>query len=119
MAPGLRNYSLNAIRDLAGRLGPNDAIRVVVFDRSPSVLVDWTTSKEVVLTALTDLERQGVGMSRLQMQTQTIEQIDGMGGGRRNVSSRMQLARQYGSEVGMEIESLISSMQSSSSLSRR
>jgi VWFA-related protein len=112
MAPGLRNYSLNAIRDLAGRLGPNDAIRVVVFDRSPSVLVDWTTSKEVVLTALTDLERQGVGMSRLQMQTQTIEQIDGMGSGRRNVSNRLQLARQYGSEVGMEIETLLSSMQS-------
>ena len=81
----------------------------------PSVLVDWTTSKEVVLTALTDIERQGVGMSRLQTQTQTIEQIDGMGGGRRNVSCRLQLARQYGSEVGMEIETMISTACSRSS----
>jgi VWFA-related protein len=112
MPPGLRNYSLNAIRDLANRLGPNDGMRVVVFDRSPSVLVDWTTSKEVVLTALTDLERQGVGMSRLQMQTQTIEQIDQFPTGRRGVSSRLQLARQYGSEVGAEIQTLMSSIQS-------
>ena len=112
LPPGLRNYSLNAIRDLAGRLGPNDAMRVVVFDRSPSVLVDWTTSKEVVLTALTDLERQGVGMSRLQAQTQTIEQIDQIPRSRRGVSSRMQLAQQYGSEVGAEIQTLISSIQS-------
>ena len=112
IAPGLRNYSLNAVRDLAGRLGPNDAMRVVVFDRSPSVLVDWTTSKEVVLTALTDLERQKVGMSRLQMQTQTLEQIDQFPRTRRGVSSRMQLAQQYGSEVGAEIQTLISSIQS-------
>ncbi|HTR03911.1 MAG TPA: VWA domain-containing protein [Thermoanaerobaculia bacterium] len=111
LPPGLRNYSLNAIRDLAGRLGPNDAIRVVVFNRLPTVLVDWTTSKEVVLTALTDMERQGVGMSRLQMQTQTLAQIDSIGLSRRGVSTRLQLARQYGSEVGMEIENLIQSMQ--------
>lgn len=109
---GLRNRSLNAIRDLATRLGPNDAIRVVVFDRAPSVLVDWTTSKEVVLTALADIERQGVGMSRLQAQTQTIAMIDGMGQGRRNANSRMQLARQYGQEVGMEIENMLTSMES-------
>jgi VWFA-related protein len=112
MPPGRRNASLNAIRDLAGRLGPNDAMRVVVFNRSPTTLVDWTTSKEVVLTALTDLERQGVGMSRLQAQTQTIALIDGMGTGRRNASSRIQLARQYGSEVGIEIQSMIESMRS-------
>jgi VWFA-related protein len=112
MPPGLRNYSINAVRDLANRLGPNDAMRVIVFDRSPSVLVDWTTSKEVVLTALTDLERQGVGMSRLQMQTQTLEQIDQFPRSRRGVSTRMQLAQQYGSEVGAEIQTLITNMQS-------
>ena len=48
LPPGLRNRSLNAIRDLVTRLGPNDAMRVVVFNRSPKVLVDWTTSKETV-----------------------------------------------------------------------
>jgi VWFA-related protein len=109
---GQRNYALNAIRDLATRLGPNDAIRVVVFDRSPSVLVDWTTSKEVVLTALTDIERQGVGISRLQAQEQALAQITSMGAGRRNASSRVTIARQYGQEVGAEIEDMIHSMQS-------
>jgi VWFA-related protein len=112
LPPGLRNYSMNAIRDLAGRLGPNDGMRVVVFDQSPSVLVDWTTSKEVVLTALTDLERQRVGMSRLTAQTQTLEQIDQIPRSRRGVSSRLQLAQQYGSEVGAEIQALITSIQS-------
>ncbi len=112
LPPGYRNRSLNAIRDLASRLGPNDAMRVVVFDRLPKVLVDWTTSKDVVLTALDDMERQGVGMSRLQAQTQTIAQIDSMGGGRRSVGSRLELARQYGSEVGMEIQTMLDSMQS-------
>jgi VWFA-related protein len=109
---GQRNYALNAIRDLATRLGPNDAIRVVVFNRSPSVLVDWTTSKEVVLTALTDIERQGVGISRLQAQEQALAQITSMGAGRRNANSRVTIARQYGQEVGAEIEDMIHSMQS-------
>lgn len=107
---GLRNRALNAIRDLTTRLGPNDAIRVVVFDRSPRVLVDWTTSKELVMAELADIERQGVGISRLQTQEQTIALINGTGTGRRNLNSRMQLARQYGQEVGAEIEDMINSI---------
>ncbi|HEY1435038.1 MAG TPA: VWA domain-containing protein [Thermoanaerobaculia bacterium] len=110
LPPGLRNRSLNAIRDLAARLGPNDAMRVVVFNRTPTVLVDWTTSKEVVTTALTEIERQGVGMSRLQAQTQTIATIDSAGTGRRAASSRLQIARQYGQEVGIEIQTMIESI---------
>ena len=109
---GLRNRSLNAIRDLATRLGPDDAMRVVVFNRVPTVLIDWTTSKEVAMTALSQIETKGVGMSRLQSQTQTLAMIDGMGQGRRNLNSRMQLARQYAQEVGSEIETMIDSIQS-------
>jgi len=109
---GLRNRSLNAIRDLATRLGPDDAMRVVVFNRIPTVLIDWTTSKEVAMTALSQIETKGVGMSRLQSQTQTLAMIDGMGQGRRNLNSRMQLARQYAQEVGSEIETMIDSIQS-------
>ena len=109
---GLRNRSLNAIRDLATRLGPNDAIRIVVFNRSPSVLVDWTTSKETAMAALSQIETKGVGMSRLQDQTQAMAMIDGMGQGRRNLNSRMQIAQQYGQQVGAEIQTMISSIQS-------
>ena len=61
LPPGYRNRSLNAIRDLATRLGPNDAMRVVVFNRSPKVLVDWTTSKENAMAALSEIESKGVG----------------------------------------------------------
>ncbi|MGE5414632.1 MAG: VWA domain-containing protein [Syntrophomonadaceae bacterium] len=110
LPPGLRNRALNAIRDLTTRLGPNDAIRVVVFDRSPRVLVDWTTSKELVMAELASIEREGVGMSRLHTQEQTIAQINGFSGSRRTLSSRQQLARQYGQEVGAEIQTMIDSI---------
>jgi VWFA-related protein len=107
---GRRNASLNALRDLVTRLGPNDATRVILFDRSPRVLVDWTTSKETVLSALSQIEKSSPGMSRLQTQTQTVALIDSSGNNRRALSSRMQLARQYAQEVGIEIESMIESM---------
>ncbi len=110
LPPGLRNRALNAIRDLTTRLGPNDAIRVVVFDRAPQVLVDWTTSKELVMAELAGIEREGVGMSRLQTQEQTMALINGYAGGRRNYNSRMQLAQQYGQEVGAEIQTMIDSI---------
>ena len=112
LPPGYRNRSLNAIRDLATRLGPNDAMRVVVFNRSPKVLVDWTTSKENAMAALSQIEVKGVGMSRLQDQTQAMAQIDAMGSGRRSANSRLTIARQYGQEVGSEIEDMIASIQS-------
>ena len=111
LPPGLRNRSLNAIRDLATRLGPNDALRVVVFDRAPKVLVDWTTSKELAMAELASIEREGVGMSRLQEQEQTIALINGFAGGRRNLNSRQQLAIQYGQQVGAEIQDMLDSMQ--------
>ena len=111
LPPGLRNRSLNAIRDFATRLGPNDAIRVVVFDRAPRVLVDWTTSKELVMAELAGMEKERVGMSRLQTQEQTIAQINGFSGSRRTLGTRQQLARQYGQEVGAEIENMIDSIQ--------
>jgi VWFA-related protein len=84
----------------------------VVFNRTPTVLVDWTTSKETAMAALSQIETKGVGMSRLQSQTQTLAMIDGMGQGRRNTNSRMQIARQYAQEVGAEIETMIGSIQS-------
>lgn len=112
LPPGLRNRSLNAIRDLATRLGPNDAMRVIVFNRTPTVLVDWTTSKDVVLTSLAEIERQGVGMSRLQTQEQSIALMNSMGSTRRSVNSRLQIAQQYAQEVGAEIETMIDSIQS-------
>src|SRR5262249_25331175 len=76
LSPGVRNRSLEALRDLVTKLGPRDAVRVVVFDRSERVLTDWTTSKETAMASLSSIEKQGVGMSRLNAQRDAIMQID-------------------------------------------
>ena len=109
LSPGVRNRSLEAIRDFVTRLGPDDAARVVVFDRSPKVLADWTTSKEVVMSALSSIETKGVGMSRLQAERQALSLIDSTPRGRRG-GTRTQLARQHGEEVGQEIERMLVNM---------
>jgi len=111
LPPGLRNRALSTIRDFVTRLGPNDAVRVVLFDRAPRVLVDWTTSKELVMAELAGMEKETVGMSRLQTQEQTIAMINGFSGSRRTLSSRQQLAQQYGQEVGAEIQDMLGSIQ--------
>jgi VWFA-related protein len=111
LPPGLRNRAIAAIRDLTSRLGPNDAVRVVLFDRAPRVLVDWTTSKELVMAELAAMEKETVGMSRLQAQEQTVAMINGFSGSRRTLNSRMQLAQNYGQEVGAEIQNMLASIQ--------
>ncbi len=108
LSPGVRNRSLEALRDFVTRLGPDDAARVVVFDRSPKVLADWTTSKEVVMSALSSIESKGVGMSRLQAERQALSLIDSTP---RRRGGRTQIARQYGEEVGQEIERMLASME--------
>ncbi|HEY3204570.1 MAG TPA: VWA domain-containing protein [Thermoanaerobaculia bacterium] len=108
LSPGLRNRSLDALRDLVTRLGPDDAARVVVFDRSPKLLADWTTSKETILSALSQIEKKGVGMSRLTSQRQTLSLIDSSP--RRRGGSRAQLARQYAEETGAEIQTMLAIM---------
>jgi len=105
LSPGLRNRSLEALRDLVTRLGPQDAVRVVIFDRSERVLTDWTTSKETAMAALSSIEKQNVGMSRLNAQRQTIAQIDSS-----RPRSRGSFVNQYASEVGQEIETMLTGM---------
>src|SRR5262245_1545481 len=105
ISPGIRNRSLNALSDFVTKLGPDDAARIVVFDRTPRVLADWTTSKETLMSALSSVEKGRVGMSRLQTQRQTVAMIDST-----RPRSRGALVQQYASEVGMEIETLLESM---------
>jgi VWFA-related protein len=87
------------------KLGPRDAVRVVVFDRSEKVLTDWTTSKETAMAALSSIEKQGVGMSRLNAQRQAISMIDSS-----RPRSRSSFVYQYSQEVGQEIETMLSGM---------
>jgi VWFA-related protein len=110
LPPGLRTRSLEALRDLVTRLGPSDGVRVVAFNRAPIVLQDWTTSKEAALAALSDVERQGVGMSRLQSQQQAIALMDQTPRSRRATGYRLQIAEQYAAEIAPEIRDMIASM---------
>jgi VWFA-related protein len=105
LSPGLRNRSLEALRDLVTKLGPRDAVRVVVFDRSEKVLTDWTTSKETAMASLSSIEKQGVGMSRLNAERQTISMIDSS-----RPRSRSSFVYQYAQEVGAEIETMLTGM---------
>src|SRR5262249_44802705 len=105
ISPGIRNRSLGALSDFVTKLGPDDAARVVVFDRSPRVLADWTTSKETLMAAISSVEKGRVGMSRLQNQRQTVSMIDST-----RPRSRGALVRQYAEENAQEIQTLLESM---------
>jgi VWFA-related protein len=107
ISPGIRNRSLNALSDFVTRLGPADATRIVLFDRSPRVLQDWTTSKESAMSVLAKIEKENPGMSRLQTERQTIALIDSTPRRRRGA-----YVQQYAQEIGQEIETMLTSMQS-------
>jgi VWFA-related protein len=106
ISPGIRNRSLNALSDFVTRLGPSDATRIVLFDRSPKVLQDWTTSKESAISVLSRIEREHPGMSRLQTERQTIALIDSTPRRRRGA-----YVQQYAQQVAMEIQTMLTSMQ--------
>jgi VWFA-related protein len=106
ISPGIRNRSLNAISDFVTRLGPNDATRIVLFDRSPKLLQDWTTSKESAMSVISKIEREHPGMSRLQTQRQTMALIDSTPRRRRGA-----YVQQYAAEVSQEIQTMLTSMQ--------
>ncbi len=105
ISPGIRNRSLNALSDFVSRLGPHDATRVVLFDRSPRVLSDWTTSKETAMAAISGIEAENPGMSRLQTQRQTMALIDSTPRRRRGA-----YVQQYAAEISQEIQTMIQSM---------
>jgi VWFA-related protein len=107
ISPGVRNRSINAISEFVTRLGPNDATRIVLFDRSPKVLQDWTTSKESAMSVLAKIEREHPGMSRLQTERQTIALIDSTPRRRRGA-----YVEQYAQQIGMEIQTMLTSMES-------
>jgi VWFA-related protein len=106
LAPGYRNRALDQLKDFITRLGPTDTARVVLFDRRPKDLTEWTSSKETLIDALDGIEKS-VGMSRLTNQMQTVSQIDST----RSRSSRMFLAQNYAEEESVELDNMIKDMQ--------
>ena len=106
ISPGIRNRSIDALSDFVTRLGPYDATRIVLFDRSPKVLQDWTTSKESAISVLSQIEKEKPGMSRLQTERQTIALIDSTPRRRRSA-----YVQQYAAEISMEIQTMLTSVQ--------
>ena len=102
ISPGARNRAVEALRDFVTRLGVSDSARVVVFDRNPKVVTEWTTSKEQLLEGLSSLEKK-VGMSRLLNEVQTLREIDSSS--RR--STRNSFARSYTYQERLEVQELL------------
>jgi VWFA-related protein len=105
LSPGVRNRALDQMKDFITRLGPTDTARVVLFDRLPRELTEWTSSKETLLSAINTMEK-GVGMSRLQNEMQTLRTIDST----RSRQSRLMLANTYAEQEATEIETMIKDM---------
>lgn len=75
LSPDWKRRALEPLRDFVARLKPNDVGRVVMFDRRPLVLTEWTPKKETLLTALGGVEK-AVGMSRLTRERQALFDIE-------------------------------------------
>jgi VWFA-related protein len=105
-----RKRGLEAVRDLVTRFGPSDSARVVSFDRQPTILSEWTSRKETLLSALDKIQSSGVGMSRLIMEQQTLREIDSTPrrGGRG--SSRQFLVHSYAEEERAALQILLKDM---------
>lgn len=105
LSPNVRNRALDQLKDFITRLGPTDTARVVLFDRRPKELTDWTSSKETLLAAVDGMEK-GVGMSRLQNEMMTLRTIDAT----RSRSSREMLARSFADQQATEFDTLVKDM---------
>ena len=105
LSPGVRNRALDQMKDFVTRLGPSDTARIVLFDRRPKELTEWTSSKETLLEAI-DTMQKGVGMSRLQNEMQTLRTIDST----RGRGSRQSLARNFAEETAIELDAMIRDM---------
>jgi VWFA-related protein len=105
ISPGVRNRALDQLKDFITRLGPTDNARIVLFDRRPKELTDWTSSKETLLSAV-DLMQKGVGMSRLQNEMETLRTIDAT----RSRTSRQFAARGFADQIATELQTMLRDM---------
>jgi VWFA-related protein len=105
LSPLIRNRALDQLKDFITRLGPTDTARVVLFDRRPKELTEWTSSKETLLSSVEQMEK-GVGMSRLQNQMQTLRSIDST----RSRQSRVMLAQTFADQEATEVDTMLKDM---------
>jgi VWFA-related protein len=108
LAPDGRKRALEALRDLVTRMGPDDRGRVILFDRRSKELTEWTSNKEQLFSALSRIEKAGVGMSRLLTERQTLRDLDTT----RSRSTRASMVRQYAQQERVEIEQMLQDVSS-------
>jgi VWFA-related protein len=105
LSPGVRNRALDQLKDFITKLGPTDTARMILFDRRPKELTDWTSSKEILLSAVDKMEK-GVGMARLQNEMMTLRTIDTT----RSRQSRQSAARMYADQEATELDTMLKDM---------
>jgi VWFA-related protein len=109
LAPEAKKRGLEALRDLVTRMGLNDKGRVVLFDRRSRELAEWTSSKETLLSALSKIEGEGSGMSRLNAERQALTAIDTVMArtAREQAIHRESVARRYAEEQNGEVRQML------------
>ena len=109
-----RRRGIEALKDLVTRLGPSDRARVVIFDRRTKPLADWTSSKEEVFTALSKIDKAGIGMSRLMMERQTLHALDypAVAVGGPNEETRRTIVELFAQQERAEIRQMLSDVRS-------
>lgn len=113
LSPDWKRRALLPLRDFISSFGPNDHGRVVMFDRRPTVLTEWTPRKEALLAALARVEK-AAGMSRLIAERQAIFDIEhppGLTGGQK-IRYREFIASQYAGEERAATKQLLDDVES-------
>ncbi|PYQ66261.1 MAG: hypothetical protein DMF54_08555 [Acidobacteria bacterium] len=114
LTPHARKAALEALQGLVSRLTPNDRARILLFDRSTRDLTQWVSSKEVLSAALSRIEKEGVGMSRLLAERQTLHDIDfasALTSSHRR-GSQMSFVEHYAEQERAEVRQMLQSIRS-------
>jgi VWFA-related protein len=113
LSPDWKRRALEPLRDFISRLGPSDHGRVVMFDRRPTVLTEWTPRKETLLAAMAGVEK-AAGMSRLIAERQAIFDIEHPPGltGAQKLRYREFIAGQYAAEERAATRQLLGDVES-------
>lgn len=110
--PRGRRRGSEALRDLATRMGPTDFARIVVFDRGSKPVIDWTSSREEILSGVAKAEKLGTGMSRIMMEQQAMHALDypavALGGP--NPDTRETVVELYAQQERAEIRQMLADM---------
>lgn len=104
LSPGEQKRALEGLRDLIIRLGVSDDALLLLENRHPKILADWTSSKETLFAALDAAAGSGgAGLRRGERERQAMREIDLT----HRISSRISQARLYQEEAVLEVKRML------------